>query len=119
MNNDEENPSTSGPSSPLQQVAYPYSPIEHFVSMFSGRMGYLDTMCQEMHEIMMEIEAKEQKVDDQFETLKQLVEPTLHCSNAQCKMAGCLLLFLNNAFVELKIEKKSLHRLDKSSRSFH
>ena len=73
--------------------------------MFSGRMGYLDAMCQEMHEIMIEIETKEQKVDEQFEALKHLVEPTLNCPNAQCKMVGCLLLSLENAFMELKVEK--------------
>ena len=73
MSDDEENPSTSTSNPPSQDMAYPYSPIEHFVSMFSGRMGYLDAMCQEMHEIMIEIETKEREVDDQFETLKQLV----------------------------------------------
>jgi hypothetical protein len=66
-------------------VISPYSPIEHFVSMFAGRMGYLDVICEDMWGIMKAIEDKENKLDEKLDEIISATMQSSECENPTCK----------------------------------
>ena len=95
----------------LRPMASPYSPIEHFVSMFAGRMGYLDVLCEDMWGIMKDIEEKENKLDEKFEEVITTILQSPNCSSPRCKELTRIVASLHSSFLELKREKVRFENL--------
>ena len=95
----------------LRPMASPYSPIEHFVSMFAGRMGYLDVLCEDMWGIMKDIEEKENNLDKKFEEVISTILQSPNCTSPRCEELIRIVASLHSSFLELKREKVRFENL--------